>query len=98
MITMRPTDRERVVAIIRRHLPNVEILAYGSRVRGDCHSGSDLDVAVRAPDRRPVATEALFAAVEELRDSNIPILVELRDWARLPTAFQQEIERQYESL
>ncbi len=31
-------------------------------------------------------------------DSNIPILVEARDWARLPESFYQEILRNYVDL
>jgi hypothetical protein len=33
--------------------------------------------------------------VRALQDSNIPILVEARDWARLPESFQQEIMKSY---
>jgi predicted nucleotidyltransferase len=29
------------------HLPDAEVLAYGSRVSGTAHDGSDLDLAVR---------------------------------------------------
>ena len=32
---------------------------------------------------------------EALRESNIPFLVEARDWARLSESFHREIEREY---
>ena len=32
---------------------------------------------------------------EALQDSTIPFLVEVRDWARLPTSFHHEIEREH---
>ena len=33
---------------------------------------------------------------EKIQESDIPILVELRDWAMLPESFQCNIEQQYE--
>ena len=30
-------------ALLREHLPGVEVWAYGSRVNGRSHDGSDLD-------------------------------------------------------
>lgn len=41
---------------------------------------------------------ALGRIIEDLRESNIPILVEVRDWARLPGSFRAEIERKHEIL
>jgi len=35
---------------------------------------------------------------EQLKDSNIPIIVESRDWARLPTSFHQQILKNYQVL
>jgi uncharacterized protein len=98
MLTLREQDREKVTEIIRRYLPDVDILAYGSRVNGDCHEGSDLDLAIRARDRQPLPVRSLSQIAEDLRDSNIPILVEVRDWARLPPSFQTDIERKHEMI
>lgn len=35
---------------------------------------------------------------EELERSNIPILVQVHDWARLPESFHREIERNYVAI
>ena len=32
---------------------------------------------------------------EALKESNIPIIIEARDWTRLPESFHREIERNY---
>ena len=96
MLTLRPQDRQRILDIIRHHLPDVEIIAYGSRVNGDCHEGSDLDLALRTPVGQPIPDRELSAIIDALRDSNIPIIVDVRDWARLPKSFQTEIERRHE--
>ena len=36
--------------ILREHVPGVEVWAYGSRVSGHSHGGSDLDLVLRGPD------------------------------------------------
>jgi regulator of PEP synthase PpsR (kinase-PPPase family) len=35
---------------------------------------------------------------QKIQESNIPIVVELFDWARLPQTFKQNILQQYEVL
>ena len=42
----------------------------------------------------PVGT-ALSALRTALQDSNVPILVQVHDWALLPEAFHNEIEREH---
>ena len=36
--------------ILARHVPEAEVWAYGSRVLGTAHEGSDLDLVLRHPD------------------------------------------------
>jgi len=82
-------------ALIRQHLPGVEVWAYGSRVNGRSHDGSDLDLVLRGPGLEKIPTDRLANFEEALRESTIPFLVEARDWARLPERFHREIEREY---
>ena len=86
--------REELQAILRERVPDVEVWAYGSRVTGESHEGSDLDLVLRGPALAPLGTEYLDL-IDALQDSNIPILVEARDWARLPESFHREIQRRY---
>jgi predicted nucleotidyltransferase len=76
----------------------VEIWAYGSRVNGSAHEGSDLDLVVITPNREKLPVEILMELKEKIRDSNIPILVELFDWSRLPQSFLDNIEACHEVL
>lgn len=76
----------------------VEIWAYGSRVKGGAHDGSDLDLVIIAPDRQKVPIDALMDLKEKIKESNIPILVDLFDWARLPESFKSNIEAYHEVL
>ena len=86
--------RHIVEALLREHVPGVEVWAYGSRVNGESHDGSDLDLVLRGP-----ALERLdgdyYDLLEAIEKSNIPILVQAHDWARLPESFHREIERDY---
>ena len=80
--------------LLREHVPDAEVWAYGSRVNGGSHEGSDLDLVVRGPMLEPLGVE-FIDLVEALRESNIPILVQAHDWANLPDSFHREIERDY---
>jgi len=77
--------------ILRSHLPNAEVWAYGSRVNGDCYEASDLDLVVRQPDNLRHAQANYSDIIEAFSDSNLPIIVQLVDWARIPIEFQEEI-------
>ena len=89
--------RDRLEALLREHVPDAEVWAYGSRVNGRSHDGSDLDLVLRGPGLEPLSYEYL-ELVEALEQSNIPILVQAHDWARLPESFHREIERDYVTI
>ncbi len=92
---LSPRHRRQLETLLREHLPDVEVWAYGSRVNGRSHDGSDLDLALRGPNLQEIPGSSLDAFLEALRESNIPFLVEARDWARLSESFRREIEREY---
>ena len=82
-------------ALLREHLPDVEVWAYGSRVSGLGHDGSDLDLVLRGPKLEEIPVDRLTDFEEAVRESTIPFIVEARDWARLPDRFHRQIEREY---
>ena len=81
--------------LIRKHLPDVDVWAYGSRVNGRSHDGSDLDLVLRGPGLKEIPVDQLVNFSQAVHDSTIPFLVEARDWARLPVRFHAEIERDH---
>ena len=87
--------RAQLEALLRDHLSGVEVWAYGSRVNGRSHEGSDLDLVLRGAGLEKISLRRLNDFEEAVRESNIPFLVEARDWARLPERFRREIERKY---
>ncbi len=90
-----PKHRQVLEALLQKHLPDVEVWAYGSRVNGRSHDGSDLDLVLRGPSLTEIPYDQLGDFEEAIRESNIPFLVEARDWARLPERFHREIKREY---
>jgi hypothetical protein len=59
---------------------------------------SDLDLALISPDAQPIDFTAMEDFRQAVNDSNIPILVDARDWARLPKSFHAEIEKFFVDL
>ena len=92
---LSPKHRAGIEALLREHLPDVEVWAYGSRVNGQSHDGSDLDLVLRGPGLKEIPASQLGNFEEAIRESNIPFLVEARDWARLHERFHREIERSH---
>ena len=90
-----PCHRTRIEGLLREYLPGVEVWAFGSRVNGRSHGGSDLDLVLRGPGLQELRADNLANLKEALRESTIPVLVEAHDWARLPESFHGEIERDH---
>lgn len=82
-------------ALLARHVPQAEVWAYGSRVTGSAHEGSDLDVVLRNPDDLALTTDGWFDLKEALQQSRLPMLVDVHDWCYLPASFQEEITQDY---
>ena len=90
-----PRYRRALEALLREHLPDVEVWVYGSRVNGRSHDGSDLDLVLRSPGFVKIDPSQLAEFNQAVQESTVPFLVEARDWARLPESFQREIEREH---
>lgn len=86
-----------VQAILRAHLPEAEVWAYGSRVKGDHHEASDLDLVARFPEAADKTKR--FLSLDETKaafiDSNLPIIVQIVDWDAIPQSFRDEIQPRY---
>lgn len=84
---------EQVQALLRAHVPQMEVWAYGSRVTGSGHDASDLDLVLRNRENLREETGVLYELKEAFIESNLPIRVDIMDWARIPESFRREIER-----
>lgn len=84
-----------VQATLRQHAPGALVWAYGSRVRGDHHEASDLDLVLRDPGRPQFVPGQLDRLRDAFSDSNLPIVVQVVEWSRIPASFQAEISAMY---
>jgi predicted nucleotidyltransferase len=84
-----------VRAILQQYVPDYDIWAYGSRVHGEAFDASDLDLVVRNPRQLWQPCDRLVELRSAFLESDLPIRVDVVDWALLPPAFQHEIERGY---
>jgi predicted nucleotidyltransferase len=82
-----------VESLLRTHVPDMEVWAYGSRVSGGSHDASDLDLVLRNPHNLQEEVASLAELKEAFIESNLPIRVDVMDWARIPESFHREIER-----
>lgn len=90
--------RAMVQEILNQYLPDSEVWVYGSRARGDHHDTSDLDLVVRNPLDLTQPCGAIVDAREAFSQSNLPIMVQIVDWARIPAEFHAEILAAYRVL
>ena len=80
-----------VRALLQAHIPEAQVWAYGSRVRGDHYEASDLDLVARFPATAQRDAFRLSALTDALTESNLPILVQVLDWDAIPASFRDEI-------
>ena len=103
---LRDKDRQLLLDIAAQTFTQpVTILAYGSRVTGDAHDTSDLDLVVCPPHinshfhsdhaNKDIDIVQFHTDVEQFREavsnSNIPIIVQIMDWTKIPESFKKNI-------
>ena len=91
-IDVTTKQREAILAMLNRYLPNTEVWAYGSRVKWTSRPSSDLDLVIFSAPEQSRRVSDLREAFEE---SNLPFRVDLFVWNDLPEGFRPEIEREY---
>jgi len=89
---VKPKYLKMLTDIFDTYCPQAEIWAYGSRVGGDAHEGSDLDLVVKDFHSQ---SAYLYELRELLRESNIPFLIDINEFDKLPDSFQKEILKNY---
>ena len=93
-LDLQPQHLRLLLDLLNETVPDAEVWAYGSRVNHASHETSDLDLVIRNPQQLDAPFKNLHQLRDALTESNLPILVEVHDWARLPETFRHEIERQ----
>jgi predicted nucleotidyltransferase len=96
---IRQKDKEEIIRLAKKNLKQeLKILAYGSRVNGEAHDTSDLDLVLVSKNEEKVNINDFVNFIEALKESNIPIFVQVLDWNRIPETFHKNILANNEEL
>lgn len=88
-IDIVPRDWADVVRILHEQVPAMEVWAFGSRAKHTAKPYSDLDLALIT--QQPLSLEQLAAITDAFATSDLPIRVDLVDWASTSEAFRKHI-------
>lgn len=92
MIDLKTEYYNTLIDIFNSYCPNAQIWAYGSRIKNASHSGSDLDLTVISFNEEG---KYLYELKELLNESDIPFLIDINEFAKLPESMQNEIKKNY---
>jgi len=87
-----------VLSILKQYVPECEVWAYGSRVKGLSHATSDLDLVVLHTHAPTSIVCQLTKLRQAFQESTLPIFIDVMDWTRLPEDFRQEIQTKHIKL
>ncbi|MBI4430305.1 MAG: nucleotidyltransferase domain-containing protein [Candidatus Omnitrophica bacterium] len=90
-INVLPGDLVTVWEILARQVPEFDIYAFGSRVRGNARKASDLDLVVMTD--KPLDTLRMADLREAFSESDLPFKVDLVDWAVTKAGFRKLIRQ-----
>lgn len=88
-IQINPQDWIDVARILQEQVPGLEVWAFGSRARHSAKPYSDLDLALIT--LVPLSLEKLADITEAFDTSDLPIRVDVIDWAATSETFRKII-------
>ena len=90
-IDIAPRDWADVVRILHEQVPNIEVWAFGSRAKRTAKPYSDLDLALIT--LQPLSLDQLAAITDAFATSDLPIRVDVVDWASTSEVFRKHVEQ-----
>lgn len=92
MMNIKQRHLQMLLKIFSGYCPTAEIWAYGSRIKSNSHSGSDLDLTVKNWGKEKKSISELRQLIN---DSDIPFLIEITEYDKIPSYMQLEILKEY---
>lgn len=92
-IALNLRDWKVVKRILNDCVPEYTVWAFGSRVTGTAKTFSDLDIVILAEN--PLTLESLATITDAFNESDLPIRVDVVDWAATGTSFREIIRQNY---
>lgn len=83
-----------ILDILTRYVPDMEVWAFGSRVKGSFKEYSDLDMVVIGSSKMSVNR---FGELKEpFQESDLPFRADVLDWHAISSEFREVIKELYE--
>lgn len=91
LIDIRPDHWEIVRGILKKHVSQHEVWAFGSRAIWKAKEFSDLDLAIIT--EHPLTLDISASLSDDFSNSDLPYKVDVVDWATTSESFRKIIER-----
>jgi predicted nucleotidyltransferase len=92
-IDLNQRDWHEVKRILMQYVPEYTVWAFGSRVTGTAKTYSDLDIAILTD--QPLPIERMATITDAFDESDLPIRVDVVDWAVTSVSFREIIRQNY---
>lgn len=86
-------DWNEILRILEQCVPEYTVWAFGSRVTDNAKPYSDLDLVILSD--KPLPLESMATLNEAFDESDLPIRVDVVDWATTSTAFRDIVQQHY---
>ena len=96
MIAVSPAEMEMILAIIKKHVPQCDLLACGSRFKGTHDDASDLDLAIVGKEK--LGLSLIGRIKEDFMESDIPFKVDVLDYHSISPAFREIVDNGHERI
>ena len=91
-VDVTPEQKQIILDLLKKHIPDTEVWAYGSRAKRTAKSYSDLDVMVFATEEQ---MDHVCELKEALEESDLPFRVDLFIWDKTPERFRKNVREKY---
>jgi len=84
---------EIVLEILQKFIPNVEVWAFGSRVKFTNTEYADLDLVIVSDKKQSFLTMGMIE--EAFKESDLPFEIDILDYHSISEHIKQEIKKKY---
>lgn len=96
MLQLKPVYINTVKKILKKYIPEKQVLVFGSRVTKTFKPHSDIDLCVMGD--APLSLEQLATLRDAFSESSLPMRVDIVDWTSITPEFRSIIMANYIQL
>jgi predicted nucleotidyltransferase len=96
MINVSSEEKQIILGILNRYIPDRKVMALGSRVMGTPKPYSDLDLAIMGDT--PLDFQTLVLLKDAFAESDLPYRVDILQWCQTSPEFRKTIQPQLQTF